>query len=79
MKKLQQYLNKNLEAYKSEMHAHTEDNKYDTDSYIIGVDIHASASMNNSEQDFIGTTKDVNIQNKGIKGYLSTIKIGTLR
>jgi hypothetical protein len=79
MTKLQQYLNKNLDRNKSEMPAPTQDNKYDTDFYLIGVDNHASASMTNSEHDFIATTKNIDFQIKGIKVYQSTTKIGTVR
>jgi hypothetical protein len=58
-------------AYKSEIHASTQDNKFGTDIYFIGVDNYASLSMTNSEQDFTGTTKAVDFQIKGIEGYLS--------
>jgi hypothetical protein len=67
MSKLQQYLNKNIEAYMSEIQALTQDNKYDTDSYLIDVDNHTSASMTNSKQDFVGTTVAVDGQIEGIK------------
>jgi hypothetical protein len=53
--------------------------QYDTDSFLLGIDNHASASMTNTEDDFVGPTKTVDIKIKGIKGYLSTAKVGTVR
>jgi hypothetical protein len=56
-----------------------QDQNYDTKSYLIGIDNHASASMTNCESDFIDTPKLTTLPNKEIKGYLSTSKIGTVR
>jgi hypothetical protein len=53
--------------------------KYDTDSFLLSIDNHVSASMTNTEDDFVGPTKTVDIKIKGIKGYLSTAKVGTVR
>ena len=55
------------------------DNKFDSDSYLIGIDNHASASMTNSENDFIDKPTVVDLKIKGIKGHLTTSKIGTVR
>jgi hypothetical protein len=54
-------------------------NKTYPDSYLIGIDNHASATMTNSEDDFIITPPPVDLKIKGIKGYLKTTKIGTVR
>jgi GAG-pre-integrase domain len=53
--------------------------QYGTDSFLLVIDNHASASMTNTEDDFNGPTKTVDIKIKGIKGYLSTAKVGTVR
>jgi hypothetical protein len=53
--------------------------KFDTDSYLIGIDNHASASMTNSETDFINPPVEVNLKIKGINGHLHTTKVGTVR
>jgi len=58
---------------------HTSGFQYDTDSFLLGIDNHASASMTNTEDDFVGPTKTVDIKIKGIKGYLNTAKVGTVR
>jgi hypothetical protein len=52
---------------------------YDTKSYLIGIDKHASPSMTNCESEFIDTPKLANVPIKGINGHLSTSKIGTVR
>ena len=56
-----------------------QDHNYNTQSYLIGIDNHASASMTNSEMDFVDTPAQVNLSIKGIKGHLSKSKIGTIR
>jgi hypothetical protein len=53
--------------------------KFDTDTYLIGIDNHASASMTNSETDFINPPVEVNLKIKGINGHLHTTKVGTVR
>jgi GAG-pre-integrase domain len=53
--------------------------KFDTDSYLIGIDNYASASMANSETDFINPPIEVNLKIKGINGNLHTTKVGTVR
>jgi Fe-S cluster assembly iron-binding protein IscA len=55
------------------------DHNYDTQSYLIGIDNHASASMTNSEIDFVDTPAQVKLPIKGIKGHLSTSEIGPVR
>ena len=52
---------------------------YNVDSYLIGIDNHASASMSNNPNDFIGTLQNSNNTISGIKGHLNTVKIGTVR
>jgi hypothetical protein len=56
-----------------------QDHNYDTQSYLIGIDNHASASMTNCKTDFINTANQANIPIKSIKRHLSTLKIGTVR
>jgi hypothetical protein len=64
-----------LQACTSVMHDHS----YDTDSVPIGIDNHASYCLTNSEQDFVGPTKTVHVQIKGITQGLKTAKVGTVR
>jgi hypothetical protein len=56
-----------------------QDRNYDSQSYLIGIDNHASASMTNRETEFIDTPKQANIPIKGIKWHLTTSKIVTVR
>jgi hypothetical protein len=79
MTRLLKALRMDLKAYKSDYQAPKYDHSYDTNSYLIGIDNHASASMTNTENDFIGSTKTINVKIKGIKGYLNTTKVGTVR
>ena len=58
----------------------TNDHSYDTDSYLIGIDNHASSSLTNDENDFVkGTVKQTKVRVKGIKGKLLAAKVGTAR
>jgi hypothetical protein len=66
-------------SYKSNIETNETDHRYDTDSFLIGIDNHASASMTNNETDFVGPIETINLKIKGIKGYLKTTKIGTSR
>jgi hypothetical protein len=59
--------------------AHIADIQYNTDSFLLGVDNHATAPMTNTKDDFVQPTKTVDIKIKGINGYLSTAKVGTVR
>ena len=79
MTRLWQSLRMDLRGYKSSVQTEQSDHRYDTDSFLIGIDNHASASMTNTSQDFVGTTKTVHAKIKGIKGYLNTTKVGTVR
>jgi hypothetical protein len=55
------------------------DHKYDSDSYLLGINNHASASMTNSEYDFIITPTPIDLKITEIKGYLNSTKIGMVR
>jgi GAG-pre-integrase domain len=66
-------------AYYNNDHKVAHDTKFDSDSYLIGIDNHASASMTNSESDFIEEPILVDLKIKGIKGHLTTSKVGTVR
>jgi hypothetical protein len=72
MTRLLKALKMDLKAYKSDYQAPKYDHSYDTDSYLIGIDNHASASMTNTENDFIVPTKTINVKIKVIKSYLNT-------
>jgi hypothetical protein len=52
---------------------------YDTDSFIIGINHQASASMTNDPKDFIGDIKESSNKIKGIKGHLDSAMIRTVR
>jgi len=65
----------NLDAYQ----ARTNDHSYDSDSYNIGIDDHASYCLTNSKDDFIDTPVDTKIMVKGIKGYLNSALKGTIK
>jgi hypothetical protein len=54
MTKLLNTLKMDLKAYKSDYQVPKYDHSYDTDSYLIGIDNHASASMPNTENEFHG-------------------------
>jgi hypothetical protein len=58
---------------------HLKDQKYDSDSYLIVIDNHVSASMTNLEGDIINTSTAIKLKIKGIKGYLKSTKIGMVR
>jgi hypothetical protein len=86
MKHIQKYAMKRLtlsllsiQAFSFTHSPHSKDNKYNSDSYLIGIDNHASASVTNSEDDFIITPTPIDLKVKGIKGYLKSTKIGTVR
>jgi hypothetical protein len=63
--------------YKSNSETNETYHWYGTDSFLIGIDNHASAFMTNNETDFVGPIETINLKIKGIKGYLKTTKIGT--
>ena len=44
------------------------DHQHDTDSFLLGIDNHTSASMTNKEEDFIGHTIVIGIKTNGIRG-----------
>ena len=53
--------------------------RYDTDSFLIGIDNHASYCMTNNITDFIGTPTKVRVRVKGISGKLQAGHKGTVR
>jgi len=55
------------------------DHSYDTDSFLIGIDNHASYSMTNNKDDFIGTPTKVNVRVKGIQGHSTSALKGTVQ
>ena len=55
------------------------DHSYDTNSFLIGIDNHASYSMTNSKKDFISTPTKVNVRIKGIKGHSTSAHRGTVK
>ena len=57
----------------------TKDHSYDTNSFLIGIDNHASYSMTNSKKDFIGQPTKVNVRIKGIKGHSTSVLRGTVK
>ena len=69
----------NLNGYTSTKFQQDMPLPYDVDSYLIGIDNHASASMSNNPNDFVGTLRNSNNTISGIKGHLNTVKIGTVR
>ena len=54
------------------------DHSFDTDSFLIGIDNHASYSMTNSLDDFIDQPRRVRVRVKGIAGRLTSAYIGTV-
>lgn len=52
---------------------------FDTDSFKIGINNHSSYTMTNNEKDFINKPQPVSTRIKGISGYLSSIKKGTVK
>ena len=57
----------------------TKDHSYDTNSFLIGIDNHASYSMTNSKKDFVGKPTKVNVRVKGIKGHSTSALRGTVK
>ena len=55
------------------------DHSYDTDSFLIGIDNHASYSMTNNIKDFIGAPTKVNVWVKGIQGHSTSALKGTVQ
>jgi hypothetical protein len=54
--------------------AHTADMKYNTDSFLLGINNDASASMTNTKDDFIRYNMTVDFKIKGIRVYVLYIK-----
>lgn len=54
------------------------DHSYDTDSFNIGIDNHASYCITNSLKDFIDTPKRVKVCVRGIKGNIKSLLQGTI-
>ena len=52
---------------------------FHTNSYQIGIDNHASASMIYTLSYFIQELKSFNIEVKGIRGHVDMTRIGTVR
>jgi hypothetical protein len=85
-KHIQKYIMTRLTSSLTRIHAfscthapHLKDHKYNSDSYLIEINNPASASMTNSEDDFIITPTPTGLKIKGIKGYLKSTKIGMVR
>ena len=55
------------------------DHSFDTDSFLIGIDSHASYSLTNNKEDFIDTPRQVRVGVKGIAGRLTSAYVGTVR
>jgi hypothetical protein len=55
------------------------DHQYDSDSYNIGIDNHASYCLTNNLKDFEGTPVSTKVRIKGIKGHLATRLKGTIK
>ena len=55
------------------------DHSYDTDSFLIGIDNHASYCMTNSLSDFVDEPTKYKKRVRGISGYLAAVKVGTAR
>jgi hypothetical protein len=68
-----------LHSFRSIQNLPLQEHNYNTKSYLIGIDNHASSSMTNCESDFMDTLKLANVPIKGIKGHLLTSKIRTIR
>jgi hypothetical protein len=75
MKYIQKYVMTRLSSSLTSIQAfifthssHFKDNKYNSDSYLIGINNHASASITNSEDDFIITPTPIDLRIKGSKG-----------
>lgn len=69
-------------AYTSALNTspHANTSPFDTDSFEIGIDNHATSCMTNSLHDFVDTSlQQVNVRVKGIAGKLSAAHRGTLR
>lgn len=58
---------------------HADDHSYDTDSFPIGLDNHASYSMTNDMHDFVGPTRRVRVRIKGIAGKLVSAHVGRVQ
>jgi hypothetical protein len=58
--------------------ARSKDHSYDTDSFNIGIDNHASYCSTNSLQDFIDTPTHVKVCIRGIKGNIKSLRQGTI-
>jgi hypothetical protein len=54
------------------------DHSYDTDSFNIGIDNHASYCITNSLHDFIDTPTRVKVCVRGIKGNIKSLRQGTI-
>ena len=55
-----------------------DDHRYDTDSFQIGIDNHASYCMTTSKSDFIATPTPIDLSVKGISGGLRSAYKGTV-
>ena len=55
------------------------DHSYDSDSYQLGIDNHASYSMTNNQADFIDTPVKVRVRIKGINGNVVSALRGTVK
>ena len=54
------------------------DHSYDTDSFLVGIDDHASYSMINSMADYVDKPRRVRVRVTGIAGRLLSAHIGTV-
>ena len=56
----------------------SQDHSFDTDSYNIGIDNHASYCLTNNLKDFIDTPQKVKVRIKGISGHAISALKGTV-
>ena len=63
---------------KSDKFTPAKDHSFDTDSFLIGINSHASYSLTNNKEDFIDTPRQVRVGVKGIAGRLTSGSVGTV-
>jgi len=74
----------NLHAYRSDfdptkLRPPPRTTKYDTDSFLIGLDGHASYCMSNTKDDAIGPIRKVRVRIRGVAGTLHSAYTATLK
>jgi hypothetical protein len=63
-----------LHTIRANCSTHTADVRYDTDSFLLGIDNHASASMTYSKDNFIGPTKTLDIKIKSWNSQMENLR-----